>query len=507
MLRKTVSVLLMICAGLYGAAAPSPWGALAGEGEPQARRTKPNNAFHILRKLSSGKPVKVFLEFEEKESEKYRTEYENELRYAYNDWFDMTRFYIDKTGKREKFLQILRRLQKGVQIQFVFSPQEADLKVFIMDSWLHIQSICSDKEEINLSIEACVSRDEKIPTMYIPSLPLVFDKLDQVYVQKSDEELRKIASDYFDRIWRHEIGHTLGLADQYEDAIPEATSHRMYRSTHIRKGIMNEEWGFTCDDADGIVNLIDIMYGVEPNRKQGWHSLCEDSPDVYVNGVAQGTGPYVIARENETVFLEIYKDGKKKNEKKFSFDSMSAPLQKVPDREVLEQDGLDRPVKTKGPEGEEIYYHYNYDTVKRLITKNEKVLRWEYQRNFEYYDKGTSQFEKEVYINWEFRLPDGQIGTATALINNIDLLGTYEQGPHENPQLSIEISSDNEFDDNVKISGSALPDSSENIRYSTLKNKVSRKAAQEEIHRRVEELKKWLREEAVPKATPFLKTN
>ena len=99
------------------------------------------------------------------------------------------------------------------------------------------------------------------------------------------------------------------------------------------------------------------------------------------------------------------------------------------------------------------------------------------------------------------------MGVVTATINNISSFVTYEKGPRENPQLRIEIFQGDEVGSDVKISGSALPDSPENLRYSTLKNKVLRKAAQEEINHWVEELKKWLREEAVPQATLFLKTN
>ncbi|MBQ3667478.1 MAG: hypothetical protein II913_05430 [Elusimicrobiaceae bacterium] len=487
--------LLFVCGTL--AAQASQWGALArADDQVHAKRTKPANPFHILRKLSSGKPVNIFLTLETEELEQLRKGYQDQLSITYQDWFDITRGFINQTGKQHNFLAVLVRLQKPPKVQFVADPQAADLRVVIARKRQTVLQNCSNKEKINFDVEACVSREEKIPVFYMPSYDLLQEDITQVFAQQgeeiSEEELEDITFGYFVKVMRHEIGHTLGLADQYESANPAAVSHRMYRSTHVRQGIMNGEGNYTCDDADGIVNLLDIMYKTEKNRRQGWHSLCPDSPDVYIDGVAQGTGPYTMSKDKEKWVLVTYgKDGRKQKEQKFTVLSIPDPLRQIPDSTVLARDGFGRPVKTEGPAKEIIYYTYNYQWVHRLITRNGKAVRREIYKDEEQpVQDEPGQFQRTLYVEWEFRLPNQEMGEVSMYSTQKVNLTDYYEGNRENPSLSISISQVSGFDDEVQIKGSNVAPENASAAASR-QGKLERVVQQKETDDLVKRVQAW----------------
>ncbi len=93
----------------------------------------------------------------------------------------------------------------------------------------------------------------------------------------------------------HEIGHLLGLSDQYLSG--RINTDPQYGTSATRNAVMGYSKYLTCDDNDGLINLIDCKV----NNKQrggakGWRSLCPDNI-VFNNCSEVGRAPFVTFRE------------------------------------------------------------------------------------------------------------------------------------------------------------------------------------------------------------------
>ena len=84
----------------------------------------------------------------------------------------------------------------------------------------------------------------------------------------------------------HEIGHYYGLGDQYANA--RHNSSRIYSSkaNFIEGSIMNDADTLTCDDYDGLINLIDLRISQNTGQfskraSDGWWSLCKKTKNFY----------------------------------------------------------------------------------------------------------------------------------------------------------------------------------------------------------------------------------
>ncbi len=415
----------------------STWAAVR-DAAPGEHHTEKRDVYTILYKLSSAQPVSVSLDFASSTPDNERKIYQKAIEQAYKDWFHNAQEYIKKSGHKKDFTQVLARLKKP-KVNFVSSPREADLEVHVV-SWQDVQENCHGKELLLNSVSGCVIWEKsQAGTMFLPNLKDLYQAL-----VKEDSRATKIKNIEVRALNKalvpHEIGHTLGLADQYEAAI-QRTSHDIYRSTHVRKGMMNNNQ-FSCDDADGIVNLLDILYGVEPGRSQGWHSLCKDSPDVYVNGVALGTGPYVIkALDPFTFKVDTYQRNDLVHTQSFKLEQPTSlhPLTAVPDTTVLKADELGRPARTQGPKGEVIYYQYNYGLQLRLITQNNKALRLETKE-----DKSVSRgLLSFLTVHVHLHMMSLAAGETTTLLlsraDNGEMAAIYEEGIKEGEKLTIEM--------------------------------------------------------------------
>lgn len=99
------------------------------------------------------------------------------------------------------------------------------------------------------------------------------------------------------RVGRHEIGHFLGLADQYtEDGIDKVHSLLRVEPKSVVIGGLSSVMGpsssndatLTCDDLEGFINAVDFIWGMEgknsPRVQNGWKSLC-GKPYIYLQGI------------------------------------------------------------------------------------------------------------------------------------------------------------------------------------------------------------------------------
>lgn len=59
------------------------------------------------------------------------------------------------------------------------------------------------------------------------------------------------------RIMKHELGHTLGIADQYNMESPQFNSDISYGTIAPRPSIMYHQKHLTCDDWDAMITILD----------------------------------------------------------------------------------------------------------------------------------------------------------------------------------------------------------------------------------------------------------
>ena len=95
----------------------------------------------------------------------------------------------------------------------------------------------------------------------------------------------------FEKPLLHEIGHYYGLGDQYPKG--RLNNHEEYsgpvnrEEKSIMQGSHVTDGQITCDDADGMINLLDLLRAKRNNNRftwranKGWASLCASSNSVY----------------------------------------------------------------------------------------------------------------------------------------------------------------------------------------------------------------------------------
>ena len=107
----------------------------------------------------------------------------------------------------------------------------------------------------------------------------------------------------------HELGHTLGLADQYKYGRHNASAR--YHTPDSGTGLMYKGrpgMSFSCDDADGMINLLDVaVFKHARGGADGWRSLCKKRAYKYVNGRPSSNDKYVVEEQGEegVVLLEF----------------------------------------------------------------------------------------------------------------------------------------------------------------------------------------------------------
>lgn len=339
----------LLCVPLFG----EPWSFFEDFDRPRegsAANFKPGDNY-LISSVLAGEAVDLSVELEEKD-EKNRKKAEDLLVRAYNEWFAKPAEIIHKAGRAEEFADVLPVLARGINVTF---NQKAtpDLTVYIVP-FSQIISVCGGGSG------ACYDPEEK-----------------ELWLPKDNFFLYALSAGRFSTkvTGLHEIGHSLGLADQYQQARSD-DSHPVYSSSEPGHGIMNTGRSITCDEADGIVNLIDIVRGSSRGGEYGWRSLCKQSKDVYSHGKPLGRGPYVINRESDgTWSLYSYASGRPFVKQNFEWHSGATltPLQAFKETAV-ETDGAGRVVLAAGPDGESVYYSYAYDRKNRLVVKDDKAL-------------------------------------------------------------------------------------------------------------------------------------
>ena len=407
-IHSWLAIVCLLCCSVisYGTA---PWGALNDFDQPlnpdQASPAQKGERY-LLPQILRGEPVRIFADVSKTE-QKSPKEYQALLSQLYNEWFLSVAEIIENAGREKEFADVLPLLKKGVKTQFVGKEESPDIIITILP---YYESVYQCNGATVCYLQGGYTED-RIPRIFLPEGNLL-------------KNIFTLGKKSFKRVGLHEMGHSLGLSDQYSLARNQQ-AHGRYSSNRIYNGLMNQGLHISCDEADGLVNLIDIVRGSSRGGGKGWKSLCAESEERYINGQSTArSGPYWIStRDNQNFQLETYQNGKTTSIQHYFLLSQDKflPLVRVQEK-VLKRDVRNRPVLTEGPNGEKIYYAYLYEGYVRLAVKEGKAL-WSEERT-SFYSMASSVKD----VRWSFK-KDGVATTLRLIQKGNQFLVSYKEHP------------------------------------------------------------------------------
>ena len=347
----------------------SGWGAAfdyeTGSSGSTSELSKPGSTY-LLRKLIQGEPVRVYLNLCPEALAK-ADEYQEMITKVYQQWFRNSADFIHRAQREAEFKDVLPILKQSVTVEFVQDKEQADI-VFTIHSKQYVETYCG-KDAVACYKSITTQRPK-------PEIILMQYTAEMVRLERL---VRRLVHPSLSAIAMHEVGHSLGLSDQYKKA-GEAQTHDLYSSTKRGQGLMNSK-RFSCDEVDGIINLIDITRQVRSARNdKGWRSFCKESTDVYSYGKPLSRGQYWIYSTEHPQGLTGWYVFYGKESKSVFFpwtQSGNTAFFTRPAKTETEFDGLGRVLRATNSAGETIIYSYGYDEVTRLVTKNGEVVAYE----------------------------------------------------------------------------------------------------------------------------------
>ncbi len=277
-LMKKIIILFAFCFCVISFSNAKPWGVL--------QRAVSDHEFGADR-LLAGKPISYALRGEFSQAEK------QQIQRAFATWLQQPLQFINANNRKQEFADIVPILQRGPAL---------------------IQEGPDDSTQ-NLSVEsASVPVGDAGRYFY------------DTHLIRIDPNHRESIEEFYS-IVLHEIGHYWGLGDQYIAGLyansPVYSSERNKQDGSIMRAHRDQLAQFSCDDADGLINLLDLRAyqrdGHFPDRaRNGWKSLCPNSTQIYKEGqptqrtqaVARVSTKFEDAFDNRTYMIRQYRNGK-----------------------------------------------------------------------------------------------------------------------------------------------------------------------------------------------------
>ncbi len=246
---------------------------------------------------------------------------------AYQTWFDTLRSTIINSGRQKEFADVLALLPSQ-PLSFNFVNPDA--------------TPCYDDSKQDLYI-----RLDLAPVGGHQAYIRVHNNFAAMTLFQKEYKI----PERLKRIILHEAGHTLGLGDMYSQKEGADYNSSLYSMANIQKlssipSCMNENCSgnmerriviktyerlgeegsrrssqeevmlfhpysnelLTCDDMDGLVNLLDFYFPskMSNRRSQGWLSFCKDKNVAYVASL-----PVALSEQDKTDFIKFISQGRR----------------------------------------------------------------------------------------------------------------------------------------------------------------------------------------------------
>lgn len=363
---KRILLLSLLC--VFGALALQAAPAALMERYVYQTGEQAGERWFMTQKIMNGETINV--EVNAPHHSEQQQAYEQYVQKLYDKWFNDLEDIL-READREEFDDLLKQLPQQVSINFVNNDEDTDVRVLFLLSQEVAENCDGNKY-------GCVTLEEGLSAR----VSLVDDV---------DFKHGKINGTHL-----HEIGHTLGLADQYYSGRNKNASPAY--AGPVRAGSVMEDnpdyvKRITLDDADGLVLAIDLAMG-NYNRggEKGWKSLNKKSNQYYIHGkVANSPHSFsfdVVDDSPYVYFIQYAADGKPEKKQQLVFDKNGWDVfDNPPLTQVLKRDALNRPIIGTGPNAETVYISYHYESISELVLKENKVLLYE-KKTFE---KGSNK--------------------------------------------------------------------------------------------------------------------
>lgn len=317
----------------------------SGEGSP----------FALMRKISRGEPVCIRLE--NQTDKKDNAFYLEKVQQGYQRWFSETWKQIVSAKRTEEFEDLREVLNAPVSVAVEGEGcSTPDLELYVVSKQTMWENC--------LRALACVRMDAKPMRLF--------------FMHRGG--LGNLLTGGNWNVLMHELGHTLGLADQYKYGRNNASAR--YHTPDSGTGLMYKGrpgMRFSCDDADGMINLLDVaVFKHARGGADGWRSLCKKRAYKYVNGRPSSNDKYVVEEQGEegVVLLEFDTRGDLVQERFFPERSDKYSMDILEDAPVTVQeknpDG--RVIYEKRANGEEMFCSYTYEKKQCIFLQNGELV-------------------------------------------------------------------------------------------------------------------------------------
>lgn len=241
----------------------APFGSLV---EPYERGTRTYKDSYLIDKIADGKTISVCVDGR---VDKY-TLSAQQIDAALNSWFKHAYNSVVRAKRQREFKDLLPLLSQGAKIRMQNCSNDASFKnqfAGILDygSGADGYGYASSREDLRIIL--VTPQDISEGRSYFSE----GSSSSAAYVALSGEDAR--GSDGLN-VLRHELGHALSLADQYQDS--RLNSSPDYGTSDNLPSMMQNVKKFTCDDADALIFTLDCIAEKNTSRggAEGWRSFC-----------------------------------------------------------------------------------------------------------------------------------------------------------------------------------------------------------------------------------------
>ncbi len=322
----------------------APFGLLPGV----ENRDNPQSPALLLRKIVAGEPVCAAVHNLRSGDTHTEAEYLEMLRQNYQAWFNFALKTVEESGREQEFEDLLPALQTQVTVRK--DCAEPDILLFVMTPKA-LEKACHSPAAL-----ACVDNTSVPYKLYF----------------SPKKGLADWASGGNENMLAHELGHTLGFADQYRYGRINASM--VYHTPDSSKGIMSNakrSVQFSCDEADGLINLLDVgVYGNTRGGKQGWRSFCAKRAYKYVQGRPATNAKYAVEAELPNVVVRTFDAAGWLQNTQYFPDAKDYDFDIQTVFTAAEKDKSGRLLYGTSPRGEEMYCAYMYERKRCVAVKD-----------------------------------------------------------------------------------------------------------------------------------------